>query len=325
LQPNVTLALIARIRSRWDALVATSAALVFAAATLAFGGGFAGARGYLRHLGEHGAAERFAAIQHTPAAIAYAAGLAPPAAIVAGTLVAGAALIAAIVIIRRERLDATMATLVAGALLPLALPFFHEQDFVIEVVPLAILALRATGTARLLGAAAAVLTLVDWFGLAQRSGAQGQILALGAVVACAFAGAGRPERSGQTNVAGIALLAIVGAIAVPLARAHPAPTWPDQLPRHFHAQPRADPSLVWGAEQRAAGLMQRDPVWPALRAIPLTGCVVLTWALVADTRRRRRLTAPITDRDGPGPAPAEVPPLGAGPTARLYDEAIPPR
>jgi hypothetical protein len=296
IQPNLTFALLARIRSWWDAAVAACAGLAFAIITLTVGGGIHGFTVYLQRLGAHGAAERIAAIQHTPTAIAYALGVPAQLAAVCGAVVAFAAVIAAITIVVRERLDATDATLVASALLPLAIPFFHEHDFVLELLAILVLAERTQGRARRLGAVAAVLVLIDWFGLAQRQGAQGQIICLGAAVAVAFIGLGR---------AALAVLAGLAALALPLAASHGAPTWPDALPAQYHAKPGDDASAAWADESRVTGLLGRDPVWGVLRTLPLAGCVVLAGAIVADARRRRGacLAAsfpPVTRPSAPG-------------------------
>jgi hypothetical protein len=69
---------------------------------------------------------------------------------------------------------------------------------------------------------------------------------------------------------------------------HPAPTWPDDLPPRYRAAAAGDASDVWAGEQRAAGLLARVPAWGILRSLPLAGCIVLSAALVADARRRRR-------------------------------------
>jgi hypothetical protein len=77
-------------------------------------------------------------------------------------------------------------------------------------------------------------------------------------------------------------------VAVPLARAHPAPTWPDALPPAYRAPARADASAVWADEQRAAGLDAREPAWGLLRAFPLAGCAALGAAVLLDRLRCRR-------------------------------------
>jgi hypothetical protein len=298
--PNLAVALIARIRSRWDAAAAGAAALVFALLTLAFGGGLPGWWSYLARLRAHGRAERDIAIQHTPAAVAYALGLSPHAAAIVGGSVAGVAVAAAIVAIVGARLGATTATLLACSLLPLAMPFFHEHDFAVAVLPLLVLALRARGPARGLAAAAATLVLVDWFGLAQRPAASAQILCLGLAVVVGFAGsAPLRSRSRGSDLPGIVTLLVLATVAVPFAHAHPAPSWPEMLPAHFAADPSWDESAVWGAEQRAAGLAKQDPVWGWLRALPLTGSALTGAALVVDARerrRRRQRRRPLDDR-----------------------------
>lgn len=291
LQPNLALALVARLRTRWDLAVAAGAAATFGVVTLWAGGGPGGFLAYLARLGTHGAAERGVTIQHTPAAIAHSFGLAPPAAAVVGAAIAVAAAAAAIIVIVRERLDATTATLLTCAALPLVLPFFHEHDFVLEVLPIVILALRAQGRARAVASVAAVLVLVDWFGFAQRHAAGWQIACLGCAVALSFAGLNPGNTAGDRRPDrwGLAAFAALAAIALPLGLAKPAPTWPDTLPANFRADPAADASAVWAAEQRAAGLTAREPAWGFLRSLPLAGCVVLGAALVADVRRRRRI------------------------------------
>ncbi len=291
-QPNLALALVGRMRSTWDTGVAVLAGLAFAGLALAAGGGLAGAFGYIRRLRAHGDAERFVTIQHTPAAIAFALHATPPIAAAVGIAVAVVAIAATVGVILGERLDATTATLVCCATLPLAAPFFHEHDFVLEVLPVLVLGLRARGRARSLAAAAGVLILVDWFGLAQRHAAQGQILALGFTVAAGFIGLGGMRPRGASQLSGILLLALLAALAAPLGHAHPAPTWPDALPDFYQANPAADASGVWADEQRAAGLNAVDPVWGALRSLPLIGCALLAAALVADARDRRRRGRP---------------------------------
>jgi hypothetical protein len=287
LQPNLAVALVARMRDRTALLAAALGAAAFAALTLAAGGGVRGFGAYLHRLGEHGRAEGFAAIQHTPAAIAWALGAPAALASAAGTGCALAAVAATVAATVRTRLGARDGTLLALAALPLAVPFFHEHDFVLELVPLIVLAASARGAVRVLTGIATVLIGVDWLGLAQRPAAGAQIVVLGVAVACAFVALGRGARATRGDLAPLAALVLLACIAVPLARAHPAPTWPDALPAGYRAPASADASAVWADEQRAAGLDARDPVWGALRALPLAGCVVLGFAIVLGARRPR--------------------------------------
>ena len=285
-QPNLALALIARMRDRTALLCAVLGAAAFALLSLWAGGGLHGAFAYAARLAQHAHAERFVTIQYTPAAIAAALGAADPVANVIGTVFALGAIAATIVATVRLRLAPRDGTLLAIAALPLAIPFFHEHDFVLELVPLYLLALRTQGTSRVWAGVATAMILVDWLGIAQRPAAAGQILALGAVVACTFVVMGSGERTTRTDLVPFVALIVLACAAVPLARAFPAPTWPDALPAAYRAPAGADASEVWAAEQHAAGLDARVPAWGALRAIPLAGCVVLGVAIVLNRRRR---------------------------------------
>jgi hypothetical protein len=316
LQPNLVLPLAASLRSRRDTAVAAASAAAFAGLTLVAGGGLPGFGVYLHHLGAHASAEAGIAIQYSPAALAAAFGVPPDAAAAVGIAIAVSALVAAVAVIVRARLGATSATLTAMALLPLSVPFFHEHDFALELLPLVVLAARTRGPSRALTAVAAVLLLVDWFGLAQRNGAQGQILCLGATVVLAFAGLNPSgaRRARRADAAGAAAFVAVAALAVPLAIAHPAPTWPDALPPGYAAPAGGDASTVWRDEQHAAGLAARDPVWGLLRALPLGGCLVLVAAVVSDARRRRRARS----LRGESRAPFGTPPLARSPARAVH-------
>jgi len=281
-QPNLVLALVARVRTRRDLGIAVGAGIAFVAIGVACLGPDAWTD-YLSRLARHGAAEALILIQHTPAAIAYGFGAAPAAARAIGLGVAALAALAAIAAIVRGRLGPLDAALVALAALPLAVPFFHEHDFLVLIVPAIVLAVRARGTLLALAACATVLGLVDWLGFAQRPLQAPQNALLALAIALAFviiAGMRRAAFAGP-----LALLVLL-AIFVPLARAHPAPTWPDTLSRTFHVAPELDASDAWGAEQRAAGLERRDPVWAALRALPLAGSALFAYVAFATARRR---------------------------------------
>ena len=286
LQPNLALTLVARMRDRVAVVSAAAGALAFGALTLAAGGGVHGFLAYVHRLLEHADAERFVAIQHTPGAIAWAFGAPPPLALAITTACAIVAIAAVVVATVRERLDARDGTLLALAASPLAVPFFHEHDFVVELVPLIVLAVRAQGTARVWAGVAAALICVDWFGMAQRPAGAAQIVALGIAFACAFVTLGKGARATRADLAPFVAIVVLACATAPLGRAFPAPVWPDALPAHYRAPAAADASAVWAGEQRAAGLAVRQPAWGALRALPLAGCVILGFAIVR-TRCRR--------------------------------------
>jgi hypothetical protein len=205
---------------------------------------------------------------------------------VLGVLVALVAIAVTVVVTVRARLDAQDGTLLALAALPLAIPFFHEHDFIIELIPLLVLALCARGTARVLAGVASILVFVDWFGLAQREGAQVQIIAFGFAVACAFVSLGTGPRILRRELVPLATLLVLAAIAIPFAQRAPAPVWPDALPEAYRAPAQADASAVWADEQRVAGLDAAVPTWGALRALPLAGCIFIGVAVVLRGRRR---------------------------------------
>ena len=280
IQPNLALALLARLRDR-GAVVATAAACAaFAALTLAAGGVY-GLNEYLHVLGDHGRAERLDLIQFTPAAIAWSFGAPATAAAAIGAAVSLVAVVAVVATIARAQLGPRDGMLLALVALPFAVPFFHEHDFVVELIPLTILALVARDAIRTLAGIAAALILVDWLLLAQRVPAQAEAVLAGFAAACAFVALGAGSRLRLSDLAAPLTVLVVAAFAVPLAHAHPAPVWPDALPTLFHAPAAQDASALWGAEQVASGLLARVPAWGILRTLPLGGCIVLGIAIVA--------------------------------------------
>jgi len=274
-QPNLALALAARLRDR---RALTAIALALGAFALLTGWASPDLAGYLRVLSRHGAAERFDAIQYTPGAIAWSLGAPASLANALGLLCAVLAPAALVAVIVRTRAGALESTLLALAALPFAVPFFHEHDFAIELLPLLVLARTTRGPLRACTGVALTLILTDAFGLAQRPGAQLAILAQGLAVAAAFVALGR-ERVRAADLAPVATLALLALLAVPLARSAPAPVWPDALGASYRAPAGADAGALWADEQRAAGLDARRPQWGALRALPLLGCLILGGAL----------------------------------------------
>ncbi|HEX3468152.1 MAG TPA: glycosyltransferase 87 family protein [Candidatus Elarobacter sp.] len=290
IQPNLALALLARLRDRAALLGSALGLAAFTLLTLWAGGGPRGVAAYVARLGEHARAERFDAIQYAPASIAASLGAPDALASAIGVACAAVAVAAVIAIVVVRRLGARDGALVAIALLPLAVPFFHEHDFVLLLIPATLLALTSRGRLRAASGVAVALLLVDWFGLAQRPGAAGQIVALGAVTCCAFVALGRGERATRADLAPFVALAALASVAIPLAHAFPAPVWPDALPPGFHAAAGAGASAVWAAEQHAAGLDARVPAWALLRTLPLLGCILLAITVARSARNAERPT-----------------------------------
>jgi len=283
LQPNLALPLAVRFAERRAALLLGLAALVFLAVTLTAGGGMHGLIAYVQRLGAHGAGERFIAIQYSVPAIL--AELHVPAGIALGAGTLCALIVAALTVAftLRYRAQPHITATFAIALLPWFVPFFHEHDFAIELIPAIVLCAIADARPRVLAAIAAVCVLVDWFGVAQRPGSAPQTLALAFAVACAVAALPNRTQHAPQLWPTICAGALLCAGALPLALAFPAPVWPDALGA-FHAAATLDASAVWAAEQQRSGLNALVPAWGILRAIPLLGCALLAFTALRAAR-----------------------------------------
>jgi hypothetical protein len=288
IQPNLALPLAAALTQRRAVVAIAGAAAVFFALTLALGGGLPGLAQYLRDLGAHGEAERFITIQYTLPAVLAAFGISHAAALGAGTLTAAAVTLGAAVVALRLPARPQLAVAIAIALLPFALPFFHEHDFVLAIPAAMIILAHAPPGVRVLATVSTLAVLVDWFGMAQRPPAQAQIVVLALAVALALAAYTARETLRPPDLAPLLAAVVLALLAVPLARAFPAPTWPDMLSTSYRADPGASASAVWSEEQRLAGLGREVPAWGVLRAIPLAGCAGLALAgTLAGLRCRR--------------------------------------
>jgi len=282
LQPNVALGLVSQLgRNRATFALAAGAVLAYLAGVAA--AGWAWPVAYLHVLAEHAAAERFTAIQVSPAAIAYGFGAPATVATAIGYAVAALAVAAAIATILRlhERFARFAAV---SALVPLVAGFFHEHDLVVAFPAAVLCAFRARGAARSLALCGTLFVAVDWLGLAQRPTGivQSALLALAAAGAFISLGAGAELR--QSILAAIALAPIFAAAAW-LAAGHPAPVWPDALGA-FHATPAQSAASVWNAEQRQSGLLAQQPTWSLLRSFSLIGCALLAAATSSLYARR---------------------------------------
>jgi hypothetical protein len=277
IQPNLALPLAARLTERRAAALLTAAAALFAAFTLLVGGGPAGLGAYLQRLAEHGAGERFIVIQYSLPAILASFQVPHVVAAFAGPAGAVLALAGAGVAAFRLREQPRFAAAVAIAALPFAVPFFHEHDFVIELIPAIMLAASANATVRAAAGVAGTCVFVDWLGIAQHPGAAAQTVCLAFAVALAFAALPNRALRSSSPWPPLAAALLLTLVAVPLALLVPAPVWPDALGA-FHAASGLDASAVWAAEQHRAGLDAQVPAWGILRVIPLLGCAGLAVA-----------------------------------------------
>jgi hypothetical protein len=273
-QPNLALGLASQLgRVRALLAIAGGAVITYGVGALALGAAWP-----LRYASAaiaHGAAERFVAIQITPAAIAYGFGLPPSAAWALGIGIAVVAFAAGVALVLRVR-EPFARFAGCSALVPFAAAFVHEHDLLVAYVAAVACACRARGATRVVGFVGTLLVCIDWLGLAQRPSGVGQSALLGLAAAAAFAAlapAGEPRATRA-----ILPIAALFAVTAWLAVHHPAPVWPDMLGL-FHAPRGASAAAVWLAEQRENGLLAVAPLWAFLRTLPLLGCALLAYAI----------------------------------------------
>lgn len=272
-QPNLCIVLIARATDV-RALVAFALGAILFFALMLSAGGIPGLERYLHLLAVHGAAEKRTVIQITPASVALGFGASDT---LIGFIRYACALIAVVlgaVAIRRIR-EPVARVGIAACALPFVVPFFHEHDFVLLLVPALYCAIHARGRTLAFAALASTLCGVDWLGLGQRPNAELQSVLL--ATACAL-GFGLLARMRAVAFAGLVVPLAVIAVSL-IARTHPVPIWPDALPAGWHGPPDASVSALWGLEQRAAGLETQDPVWAFLRLLSLISDALLGFAL----------------------------------------------
>ena len=280
LQPNLAIVLFARLRER-RSFVACAGAVAgcVALGVLALGG--PGTLAYLGRLSEHGGSERFVAIQLTPVAIAYGFTGARDAAALAGAIVFAVAAGATLAIAWRLR-DGVAAVALACCATPFVMPFFHEHDLVVMLLP-----------AIVCGPGRAAPGLRSRRRRRYRERRLDRPRAApDRVRADARDGAGRwRSRSGSSASAGgrsrlAGLLVPLGvAVLGMLAAGHAAPVWPDAAPAGSQAPAGLSAAGVWALEQRAAGLERADPLWALLRLASLAGCALLGRSLAAQAVR----------------------------------------
>jgi hypothetical protein len=273
-QPNLCLVLIARATDLRAIVAFALSAVLFFAMMLA-SGGTSGLERYLHLLAVHGAAEEHTVIQITPSGVAL--GFGASAASVTFVRYASMLIALALGIAAMRRLAPVARVGIAACMLPFVVPFFHEHDFVLLLLPALLCATSARGRALAFAAIGATFSAVDWLGLGQRPNAQPQSILLAFACALGFVLVAQMRREAFAGM--IAPIAVV--IASLIARTHPVPIWPDALPLHWEGPLSAGISALWHLEQHAAGLEAQDPVWAFLRLMPLLACAMLGAALYA--------------------------------------------
>lgn len=281
-QPNASIGLVSQLgRNRATLAIAGGALLLYALGSAAEG--WAWPWTYARVLAAHGGAERFVAIQFTPASIAYGFGAPPVLAVGAGLASAAIVVAAAVALAYRVR-DRFARFAAFSAIAPFVSAFFHEHDFVVAYAAALWCAVHAQGRARALALAGTLLAGIDWLGLAQRPTGITQSLLLAIAAAAVFL-AFKAMGVRPTSVT-LAAVALVFASAALVASHHPVPIWPDAL-GSLHVPAGASAAEVWQQEQRASGLFAAAPAWSLLRSLSLLGCALLAYAIYRHSSRCR--------------------------------------
>ena len=269
LQPNVALGLGVMLQSpRTSIALVFGAIIIYAVGTIAAGAAWP--LHYASVVSTHAQAERFAAIQYTPAAVLYGFGLPQPLAQGAGWLIALTAAIVAIAGALRTRATAHRFAILCCAI-PFATGFFHEHDFVALFVPALFTLVYARNTA--LSAFAMVLVGVNWLDFAQQPQAAPQDITLAAGLFMAAAGfAPKPHvvASAVASIAAVAFGAWIG-------HTHPLPIWPNDMAGTTTGATIAE---VWKNEQLQTGLLRPDTAAALLRSFALLGSALLLYLVL---------------------------------------------
>ena len=283
LQPNIALVLLSQANRRRAWLVFSVAFLTFVGACIAFAG-WPHAIAYVCDLNAHANAERFVLIQMSPPAIIYGFGATQTVAAVCGVLFAIAALGVCIAIVRRADVKPIWKLAASCALLPFIVPFFHEHDFIVLLLPAILCAALCEGPLWSAAATGTVLAAVDWLGLAQRPDGMAQSLLLAAASLCALFALS--DVSWRRLFAPAGVLGILAGLGF-LAQSHIAPIWPDAM--HGAVSLSGSVAQIWHEELAHTGEFAVNPFWALLRSLSLAGTALLAWATYASAVRRDQL------------------------------------
>ncbi|PZR56714.1 MAG: hypothetical protein DLM50_07735 [Candidatus Meridianibacter frigidus] len=265
LQPNAAVTFLSQLPHRRAFAAVAAAMSIFLLTGLIFEGHLF--RDYFHVLIEHGRAERFALIQITPGAVAAGFGVAAPGAVAISVMFALGALVASVLAVRTTFGPLVKLGIVC-ALLPLAIPFFHEHNFVL-LLPSILVGIFAPFRPGFWFGISAGVCAVDWLGLAQRPEALPQSALLLATFALALYCA-----SGRRYAAiGACTIVPVMLLVAHLAQMQPAPVWPDAM--HGGQPLSGSISAVWHDELLRTGQFEPQPLWAALRACSLLGSGLL--------------------------------------------------
>jgi hypothetical protein len=274
-QPNAAIGLVSQIgRNRATMAIVIGGSIAYALGVLDAGWGWP--LNYSRVVLAHGDAERFIAIQLSPAAIAFGFGATPREAAIVALVLAMLAVAAALALAFAVR-EPFARFAGFSALAPFVAGFFHEHDLVVAYAAALWCALRTRGMVRTIALTGTLLVGCDWLGLAQRPTGVAQSLFLTIAAFTAFVALDESANVRAAMPIALAVAALFVGAAL-LATHHPVPVWPDTLGA-FHAPQKATAAAVWLAEQRASGLLAAVPAWAMLRSLSLLGCGLLAYAI----------------------------------------------
>ena len=288
-KPQLALALVGAVQCGTATVALGVAALGSLIGNALIGGGVTGLVGYLSLLPQQADSERFYIYQFAPTSIAYSFGLAEGQAVQVGIIITALTVVVTTLVVWRSRASLVDGLLIVCAALPFALPYVHEYDFAVALLPGFVALYRARGTAWLLAACGLILLAVEPFAL----GHEGAGLAVSVVTATIVAleiAALTPLLYLRFRLAPLAVIPLVLCVGLGTP-AKPVPLWPADLPADFRAAHGATATTVWKHELLAVGLQSRRPWDALLRCITLSGCILVGAAMTMTTRAGSRREA----------------------------------
>jgi hypothetical protein len=282
LKPNDALAIAAVVREPAALLAIAGSVVAATVASLPITHGIHGIVAYVHLLLSQGGSERLYAYQFASTSVAYGFGMAPRSAEILGSVLSVAALGAIVIAIRMTRANVVDGAAIACALFPFVVPFDHEPDMVIVLLPALLVVFRTHSWTWAIGAAGTVLLCTDPFALMQ--GWPGLIFAVAmAAVAALQLAALAPPQCKSIRFAPFAIIPFVLAIGL-FAPPNHLPLWPATLPAHVSVTPGASASATWHDELVASGLEIRLPWVSLARMLTLFGCLCVGIAMVRTAR-----------------------------------------
>lgn len=269
LQPVMALPSLAMLITKRGAVAVAAAGLIVYALGV-WVAGVAWPLAFAKVLFAASGAERFDAIQYTPASVLYGFGLSEGRATAVGlTILSLVAAIAAYGVAQTTSVVHRFAIIAAAT--PFLTGFVHEHNFVVLIVPM-MLCLLIARQAWLVIVACSLVSL-NWLDFAQQPQGVWQdiVLATAFLCACAALNCGRWSKA---FVRGAPIAIVFMAIGAYLGTHHPLPIWPNDM-TSVHAAAGATAADVWKQEQLQTGLLRPDAAAALLRAFALLGSALL--------------------------------------------------